>query len=60
MIVTVGRIQVNLKEVDGISFTSFKEAFSPHYKLFAKDKVDKQIKADYAELKKHFTKKKRG
>jgi len=43
---------------DGMSEREFKKVFAPHYQRIAPDKRDDAIKADYKELKKHFTKKK--
>lgn len=54
--IRIGRIEVNLKSVDGITESQFKTRFEAHYWCFS-DK-DKRIKEDYKELKKHFTKKK--
>lgn len=56
--VNVGHLQINLKLVDGISESQFLEQFEAHYWYFADS--EKQMKLDYKELRKLFTKKEKG
>lgn len=56
--IIIGGISFNILALDGISEAKFLETQKSHYRFIGNGKEDK-MKADYKELKKHFTKKRR-
>lgn len=56
--ITIGGISFNILALDGISEADFIKINKAHYKLIGNGREEK-MKADYKELKKHFTKKRK-
>lgn len=54
--VKIGDIGINVDDVDGMTEKEYINAFKRHYKHIGNGKEAK-MKADYKELKTHFTKK---